>query len=488
MRLLFVLITQFLSWAPWGHAQQTRSSIASEVGPLIRERLSTANSAHTQPQWTPTTRLAEDAKSSQPGGERSASVGTTNNATLKAAFSWPAERQTAAQMLPGRAATGLAFGLIDAPSWLTAGLRWIREALPSRSRIEFPDEDDYRAVWVSSQWLLWEAKRGRVPPLVTTDPNDGVLPDATILLGNEPIGGQRRAGGRLRIGAWADPLQRVGWEASFLALGEERFVFHADSSDFPLLARPFFNFTDDLQGGFVGQDAFLVADPGNATGTIQVENRMDLLVADLTRRLVLRSDSQWRVDLLTGYKTSRIDGGLQIRSTSELIGQDTTLTLVDVFRTKNAFHGGHIGFEIQRMFPSGASLDFEAKVGLGNMRQWVLIDGFQETVSGGISDTAQGGLLAQSTNMGLRRRDAFTVTPELVLQYRYPASRHLNLLAAYTFIYWNRVALPADQIDRDLGVNPNQPPGPGEPQRPEFVFRDTDYYVHGVSLGLEWSF
>jgi hypothetical protein len=346
---------------------------------------------------------------------------------------------------------------------------------------------DTDAVWFEGEYLLWKRRGQRLPPLVTTDPNDGILPDATILFGGSHEGGLTRPGGRFRIGAWSDATQLLGWEAGLTVIGQAAVTFEADSNTHGLLARPFFNFTDDLQGGFVGQDSFLVADPGNATGRIQVVSSADLLAADVTCRRVFRLGDPWRIDLLAGYQMARIDSALQIHSQTELINSNVQIVVEDVFDTQNEFHGGSLGLELQRGW-RGGNLELLARVGFGNMHQRVRIDGRQETTSGGQVSAIEGGLLAQSTNMGVHTRDVMAIAPQLGLRVRVPMGRHIQFLAGYSFLYWNRVALPADQIDPDLGVNPNQPPPSNEPQRPAFLFRDSDYYVHGAHLGLQWSF
>jgi hypothetical protein len=290
------------------------------------------------------------------------------------------------------------------------------------------------------------------------------------------------------VGVWSDETQYFGWEAGLTVLGEAQVRFQADSDEIPLLARPFFNFTDDLQGGFVGEDAFLVAEPGFSTGVIVVQTGSDVLTADVTCRRVFRLDGQWRVDLLAGYMTARIDESLRVTSSTDITGEGTHILVEDLFATKNAFHGGHIGLQLQRGWPHGATLDLLARVGFGNMRQWVTIAGMQETISAGQSTVDSSGLLAQSTNIGLHRRDVFAVAPEIQVRYEHPLSDHLQLLAGYSFLYWNRVAQPADQLDPQLGINANQPPPSGEPQRPTFLFRDGDFYVHGVDVGLRWTY
>jgi hypothetical protein len=60
----------------------------------------------------------------------------------------------------------------------------------------------------------------------------------------------------------------------------------------------------------------------------------------------------------------------------------------------------------------------------------------------------------------------------------------------YSLIYWSRVVRPGDQIDLD--VNPDYlPPATTPvtgPARPRFVFRESDFWAQGLSVGgdLRW--
>ena len=60
----------------------------------------------------------------------------------------------------------------------------------------------------------------------------------------------------------------------------------------------------------------------------------------------------------------------------------------------------------------------------------------------------------------------------------------------YSFIYWSRVVRPGDQIELD--VNPDLLPPELDPVegalRPRFAFNDTDYWLHGLNVGLECRF
>ena len=107
-----------------------------------------------------------------------------------------------------------------------------------------------------------------------------------------------------------------------------------------------------------------------------------------------------------------------------------------------------------------------------------------------LADLEWRGLLAQSTNIGEYERDEFSVIPEIGFTGGYMLTERVKLTAGYTFLYWSRVVRPGDQID--LEVNPELIPsdtvvGDGLPAHPQFVFRDTDIWAHGLNVGLEYA-
>src|SRR5262249_37007076 len=125
--------------------------------------------------------------------------------------------------------------------------------------------------YVESEYLLWFIKRDTVPPLVTTGPPEdrgaaGVLGRS----GTQGLfgGGLDRGaqwGARFTAGYWLDDCSNSAVELSGFFLGQGSKDFNANSSQFPVLARPFF----DLQTGMpsVQQVAF----PTRASGSVQVQ-------------------------------------------------------------------------------------------------------------------------------------------------------------------------------------------------------------------------
>jgi hypothetical protein len=100
------------------------------------------------------------------------------------------------------------------------------------------------------------------------------------------------------------------------------------------------------------------------------------------------------------------------------------------------------------------------------------------------------GLLVLSTNSGTYQRDVFGVASELGTTLGYYLTPRLRATFGYTFLYLSRVARPGDVIDREINEDyiPNREvDDPTGPARPEFVFRDSDYWAQGINVGLDLS-
>ncbi len=310
-------------------------------------------------------------------------------------------------------------------------------------------------------------------------------PDTQILYATETQGGDARPGGRLTFGVWFDACQFSGAGARLFMLGES--TAHYDMSDdvVPVLARPFYNLVLDQQ------DAALIAYPDFVTGDVSIRNTSRVGGGDVFYRHLFFQDTCRRVDLIAGYQFARIDTDLMLAATRTSIRQEgsipvgTVLATSDVFDTENRYNAGEIG--LWGEYDRGAiTWSVLAKVGLGKMNQRTEIRGRTVTSVPGLPQSiADQGLLALGTNSGTHERNVFTVSPEIGLNLAYHLNECIDLTCGYSFIYWNHVAQPGDQID--LGINTSQIGGTlTGVARPEFPGRDGEYYVHGLNFGVQW--
>jgi hypothetical protein len=356
-------------------------------------------------------------------------------------------------------------------------------------------------VWVRPEVFVGWIEGFSVPPLVTTSPQGtaradaGVLgePNTSIVVGNERLVEGARAGGRIQFGAWLDPCERLGVQASFFAFGQETDVRSFDSDDFAILARPFFN----VEEGIARQDAELVAFPQLLSGQIEVRAESDFHGFEVMGRKQLAAGCYVRVDCLAGWRNLSLDEELLIRDQKTTLAADnglpagTSLSEFDRFSTENRFNGAQVGV-IAEMRRCCWTLETALKLALGNTHSQVDIDG--QTVvrvplqGGGVDeDTTPAGLLAQETNIGTYEQDDFAVVPELSVNLGYELTCNLRVTVGYTFLYWSRVARPGDQIDTDLNLTQLDGALVGVP-RPQFNFVSTDVWAQALSLGVDYRF
>lgn len=342
--------------------------------------------------------------------------------------------------------------------------------------------------WAHFDVLLWWREGRDLPPLVTTDPTSedsttaGILPDATILLGDDRETSDMAAGGRFDVGFWMDPHECWGIGNRFFGLGQDSTKFHVDSLDNPVLAIPFFDF--DLGDN----NALLVAYPGLLTGEIDVDANSSVIGNDVYARFLLCRDCNSRLDFVTGYHFSRINDNLRIassRTVTEVGGNiplGTVTDVLDQFDVRNAFHGAILGLmhECDCYCWTWTAL---GRISIGSMHERVTIDGSTRIAVPDEDPTVTaGGLFTGEENIGEFSRSEFTAVSELGLTLAYKWGPCTRLSVGYTFIYWNDVLRPGDQIDPRVGEDES-----GN-THPRFSFNHGDYWVQGINLGLVREF
>lgn len=376
-------------------------------------------------------------------------------------------------------------------------------------------------LWVRAEYLLWWGAGMNLPPLVTSSNpgtpigNAGILglDSTSILLGNDEVLDEGQAGFRVRFGGMLGRCGKLRWEGEYLTLGEEAFRFsqRSDGNGSPILARPFFNINP--RNGGTGalepparEDAELVAFPGVLSGIVSVDALTEFDSAggrllwtvcckELCRNRATcggccqqSSGGYSQISMLGGYRYANLRDTLTIREdlTSLDPNNPSRFEITDRFRTENEFHGGEFGF----LWQGGnrrLSLESYSKVAIGNVHQTVDISGNTIISFAGPQDVSDGGLLTQASNIGEYSRDRLGVLPEFGANLGWYITPRLQATVGYTFLFLSSVVRPGDQIDLD--VNPDQlapaiDPIEG-PLRPRFAFRETDYWAHGLNVGLD---
>jgi hypothetical protein len=343
------------------------------------------------------------------------------------------------------------------------------------------------------EYLAWFSRGRNTPALVTTSPGGTLradagilgLADTTVLYGDDPIGTNIRSGGRLTFSHLFNDGITYG-DVRFWGLEDGSETFTADDSGTTsIIGIPFL----DRTPGINVENAFLVAFPNfsGAPGSIRVLSKNDLIGADAWLRRSWYDDGCLAVDILGGYQFTRLDDSV-VLAADTVAGPDnalpagTTLSIFDSFRTQNEFHGASLGF-IARSDRGAVTLEGLFKVGMGNMRQRVVIDG-STTLNG--TSTTPGGIFAQPTNIGSFERNRFAFSPELNLNVVYNVNESWRLLGGYSFVYWNDVVLAGNQIDRNVNTTQFAGGGLTGVALPGVKFQKTDFWVQGISTGAEY--
>jgi len=328
---------------------------------------------------------------------------------------------------------------------------------------------------------------GNYPAILTTsDPGDeGVLgaPSTRVLFGDGYETGDAGIGGRITVGLWLDDYQNWSVGGRFLALEEEGASFTATSAEFATLAFPFFNTNTGMQ------DAVVVALPGTGTNaanntTVNLNNDNTVYMGDafVTKHLYTNHGNRW--DFVTGYSYAKVEDSFNINA--QYTVQDTggslsvgdVVVLNDNFSATNEFHGGQFGLIAE--FQDGPfSWRAMGKISVGGMKQEATVAG-STMVNGALSDNQ--GIFARTTNSGTFSRDQFAYIPEATVDMIYAYNCNLDFKLGANFIYFSDVATGATLI------NPNIDPSVLNPTDPQFNFVEQDFWIVGMTFGMEYHY
>jgi hypothetical protein len=353
--------------------------------------------------------------------------------------------------------------------------------------------------YLGAEYLLWWTKSDKAPPLVTSGAADplvlspGALGNAdTRVLQDGSLNRGPHSGLRLTAGWWLDDHAGKAIELSGFFLGSRSSRFDASSAQFPVISRPFF----DVVAG--REEVQLVSFPGFIAGNVSVRSDSELwgLEANFICPQCITCD--YRLNFLFGPRFLSLREGLTVTEDLQLLADigdfqaGDRVRVTDSFRTRNQFYGAQVGAEARWLFGRW-TLDGRAKLAAGVTNQQITIDGNQTFLQGVNPDPRPGGLLATGTNIGNYRRSGFSVVPEVGLSVGYYVNDWTRLSVGYNFLYWTNVARPGGQVDRNL--NPFTIPnfdttglvnnGANAPTAP---LKTSDFWAHGLTFGLEFTF
>jgi hypothetical protein len=355
--------------------------------------------------------------------------------------------------------------------------------------------------WASGEYLLWGVRNEAVPvPLVTTGTTAGMgvlgSPGTTVIAGNSDISFGELNGARFNVGftgeehCWA-----VEFSGFFLETGNSTVAFTSDAGGTPVLARPFVN-------SFTGKEAVsLVSFPGAFSGNVSVGASTSFGGVEGNLVHTVNTTLGANVDWLVGFRYLSLNEDLEISQSSTLLpggvlgfnGKSVlapgVVGVSDLFHTHNEFYGGQFGCQVDFHPGRWLFLILGGKIGFGDSHEYVNTTGYTNLSGTGAPPSGvSGGLLAVKGTIGTESRDAFAVVPEGMVNAGVEITPNFRVFVGYTFLYWDNVARPADQISRT--INPATVPsslsfgsGLGGPNPPTPITH-TDFWAQGWNVGI----
>ncbi|MCC9602841.1 BBP7 family outer membrane beta-barrel protein [Stieleria sp. JC731] len=350
--------------------------------------------------------------------------------------------------------------------------------------------------WIRAEGMIMFMEARTAPALVTTadptqfpvlpDPNNGAGSGATtqIVFGEELDGGVS-GGTRFDVGRYLSDNFGIGARFMWLSENGDDFSITGNGTG-NSIARPFFQIPL-TNPGTASESALIVnqfsTNPliNSQRGTVQSSFATDLITAEAYARMTYCKNKSARVELLGGYSFVRLDDNLSIYSRTTDVVTNTFLSDFSEFDTKNEFHGGQIGFE--SLVTRGCwTVRMLSKIHMGNMSRSVTKigrsdDGFDNNINNVYNSS-----LLVDEEQGTQEESDFTFIPELNLTLGYRFRDHVSFTVGYNFLYFDKVALAGEQINRNVdGTDGARVIAANDFQ--DFDIVDGSLWVQGISLG-----
>lgn len=345
--------------------------------------------------------------------------------------------------------------------------------------------------WFRADYMMWWEKETYLPPLSTSATGAAPIigdPGTVVRFGDDFLNDNPLDGYRFELGAWLDPGYNLGLFGRYFSSGDRDIQFAAGANDFEVLGIPFFNPATGLE------DALLLTFPGEREGSQNIRYDGEIDGWELLLRRIATTGCNYRVDYLIGYRHLSVDEGLTMNATTTVLPgspngiEGQTVSLRDSIRTENKFNGVDIGLTGQST--EGCwTLDFLAKIALGQMDRQIDIQGNTLIVTPGLPDeTLVGGVFSQESNIGTTKADDFAVIPEFNLNIGYAMTPSLDFTFGYTVIYMTDVVHPGNAMDRivDPGLLSDSPPVASN--NPAVRQDKREYWIQGLNFGLTGRF
>ena len=219
-----------------------------------------------------------------------------------------------------------------------------------------------------------------------------------------------------------------------------------------------------------GPDAFFAPD-NQLAGVLTTEARTRFFTIDANFRTRNLLENGVRIDWLVGYRYAYL-GEDQNVDVGVPMGI-STLQFADRADTKNQFHGGQLGFKSSYQLWDW-TFDATVKLAIGAM----ITDGDLLGSSRAQFEFGPDRAILQRQIASLIQREThFALMPTLNVRLSRPLTEHGRMYFGYDFLYLSHLSRP-ENIIQEM----NSPSGP--------VWRrsQTDFWLQGISAGMEWRY
>jgi len=398
--------------------------------------------------------------------------------------------------------------------------------------------DPCHRIWVKSDYLLWRISGTSVPGLVFNQPlgtltisqviNNGTIGGNTIINQLVPVLISSSAnvaepnfkdfpGWRLSGGLWFDSEQCCGIDTSVFQLFRKSEQFtnvpvqpaaSTGQNGFPIL----------IPTGIVDQFGIpstqgtptIISVPVNLLANINSQTVGSLTDQMWGAELNLRTRKCYfgctTIDCFAGVRYIDFDEDLQSQEFLNLSGVQTatnpapplgtgtgtplstsfTGVINDIIGVQNRFYGAQAGASADICLGCGVFLDGWFKLAIGDMHEDMNLQGFTTTSSGILPG---GNLVGPANNGNHYTFDRICFVPELALNLGYQPCHWLRLYVGYTNMYISSLARATQQTvttSTTATVTINNTAVGSSVIAPAFQAHDTDMWVQGINVGIEF--
>ncbi len=336
----------------------------------------------------------------------------------------------------------------------------------------------YSTTWYDFDTLLFWSKGQQLPPLAI-----GSRAGNSQLL----LGGSQPSifdvGGQFKYGFTNDKARAFGFEASYLFFNARKQhdpIGRGIQSRWDTLARP----TMDNDEGIAGRMTY--GSP-NMVGNLDAILSTRLRAWEVLGLWNFAQGLRFRISGEAGYRYFNLSETVQLDQVTISTGSapfPQTLLVTDRFDTNTSFHGGQLGLRAQ--WDEGPfGLEFNGKIAMGASVQSAHLRGQSVSLphlpwyAPSASDS---GVLITPMNRNRTDRNALAWLPEAGMKLKYRSGERMLFTMGYRFIYLSAVVRASDQI---LVGQPIPTGFRYADDRPHFPLIPSDYWLQGLTLGLE---